>query len=154
VVDVRARLEGADDIDVDEYAEVDLRFDTGLTARVSASWRELSPVWDLQAASATGVVRAELIPSISLERDGEPISLPAPREGVISELDAFGYVRQLEVAARVAEGDTTFMDADFGRLVLDIVCAAYTSAGHGGRAEPVPFRGPRDRTPLELWRGV
>jgi predicted dehydrogenase len=154
VVEVRAHLQGADDIDVDEYAEVELRFDNELSARVVASWREPSPVWDLQAASATGVVRAELIPAISLERDGEAVALPSPREGVIPELDAFGYIRQLEVASRVAEGDTTFMDADFGRLVLDVVCAAYASARRDGASEPVPFRGPRDRTPLELWRQV
>jgi hypothetical protein len=43
------------------------------------------------------------------------------------------------------------MDAAFGRSVLDIVCAAYTSAHHGA-VEPVPYRGRRDRTPLELWR--
>ncbi len=152
VVEVRATLSGADDIPVDDHAEVQLGFDNGLVARVVASWRDASPVWDVQAASATGAVRAELIPSISVERDGEPVALP-PREGVIPELESFGYVRQLEVAADVAAGGSTFMDVAFGRLVLDIVCAAYRSAGRDGAREPVPFTGPRDRTPLELWRG-
>ena len=44
--------------------------------------------------------------------------------------------------------------AAVGRLILDIVCAAYWSAGHGGDPEPVPFTGPRDRIPLELWHGL
>ena len=153
VVEVQAQLEGAGDIAVDDHAEVTLRFDSGLVAQVVSSWREPSPVWDLQVASTTGVVRAELIPAISLEHDGEPVALPSTRAGVIPELDAFGYVRQLEVAAGVAEGDSSFMDAAFGRLVLDIVCAAYSSAGRRGEPEPVPFLGPRDRTPLQLWRG-
>jgi hypothetical protein len=39
----------------------------------------------------------------------------------------------------------------FGRLVLDVVCAAYTSA-RTGAPEAVPFTGPRDRTPHQLWR--
>jgi len=46
------------------------------------------------------------------------------------------------------------MDVEFGRLILDIVCAAYRSAGHGGTSESVPFTGPRDKTPLELWHGL
>jgi predicted dehydrogenase len=152
VVEVSAVLEGADDIDVDEHAEVRLRFDSGLTANVVASWRVAPGVWDLQAASDAGVVRAELIPAMTLERDGEAVALAPPRAGVIPELDAFGYVRQLEVAAAVAAGSVTHMDAAFGRRVLDVVCAAYASAGRGGTAEPVPFTGSRDRSPWELWR--
>jgi predicted dehydrogenase len=153
VIEVRATLSGADDIEVDDHAEVELGFDNGLVARVVASWRESSPVWDLQAASTSGVVRAELIPSLTLEHNGDPVVLPPTRAGVIPELDSFGYVRQLEVAADVAAGGGSFVDAEFGRLVLDIVCAAYRSAGRGGERERVPFAGPRDRTPLELWRG-
>ena len=117
-----------------------------------ASWRETSPLWDLQAASPTGVVRAELIPAITLEHNGEPVDLPPPARASIPELESFGYVGQLEVACAVASGATTDMTAEFGRHVLDIVCAAYTSAGRGGQPEAVPFQGPRDRTPLDLWR--
>ena len=36
---------------------------------------------------------------------------------------------------------------------LDIVCAAYASAGAGGDFVRVPFEGSRDHTPLQLWRG-
>ena len=153
VVEVRATLDGADDIDVDEHAEVELRFDSGLVGSVVASWRETSPVWDLQAASSTSVVRAELIPAITLEHDGEVIDLPAPREGVIPQLEAFGYIDQLQAAVDASNGEPSIMDAEFGRLVLDVVCAAYASAARGGDGITVPFQGPRDRTPLELWRG-
>jgi hypothetical protein len=45
------------------------------------------------------------------------------------------------------------MDAAFGREVLDVVCAAYASAGRGSVLVSVPFAGSRSRTPLELWRG-
>jgi predicted dehydrogenase len=152
VVEVEATLAGADDIDVDEHAEVELRFDTGLVARVEASWRAETPTWDLQIASSTGVVRAELIPAVTLERNGEPVELPAPRHGVVPELDTFGYVRQLEAAIRVSQGQTTPMNATFGRQVLEVVCAAYSSAGQAGAAAALPFSGPRDRTPLQLWR--
>ena len=152
VVEVKATLEGADDIDVDEHAQVELRFDTGLAARVEASWRAATPIWDLQVASPTGVVRADLIPAVTLEHNGEPVTLPAPREGIVPELETFGYIRQLETAIRVAQGTTSAMNATFGRHVLEVVCAAYASAGQGGAAVALPFVGPRDRTPLQLWR--
>jgi myo-inositol 2-dehydrogenase / D-chiro-inositol 1-dehydrogenase len=46
------------------------------------------------------------------------------------------------------------LNATFGRLVLDVICAAYASAGNGSTSVAVPFAGPRDRTPLQLWRGL
>ena len=97
------------------------------------------------------MVRAELIPAVTLEHNGVPMTLPAPREGVVAELDTFGYIRQLETAIDVAEGATTSMNAAFGRHVLEVVCAAYTSAGQAGAPIALPFAGPRDRTPLQLW---
>ena len=81
-VAVRAELDGADDHPVDEHAELDLRFDTGLVARVVASWRGGdTPVWDAQASSPTGVVRIELLPEVRLERDGGPVASPRPARG-------------------------------------------------------------------------
>ena len=155
VVEVTALLEGADDIAVDEYAAVRLRFDSGLSAHVVASWRSPNAVWDLQAASDTGVVRAELLPALLLEHDGEPIALPPVTggDGSMPQLAQFGYTRQLAAFTDdFAAGRAPEMGARFGRLVLDIVAAAYASAARSGRPEPVPFTGPRDRTPLQLWR--
>jgi hypothetical protein len=50
-----------------------------------------------------------------------------------------------------AQGREPLMGAAFGRDVLELVCAAYTSAGRDGEPIALPFDGPRDRTPLELW---
>ena len=88
-----------------------------------------------------------------LERDGEPIALePAATE--VPQLEQYGYTGQLEAFLVAFEGGSApLMDARFGRAVLDIVCAAYTSAREGGSEVALPFMGPRDRTPLELWRG-
>jgi myo-inositol 2-dehydrogenase / D-chiro-inositol 1-dehydrogenase len=155
-VSVTARLETAADIEVDEFAELTLRFRSGLEATVVTSWRGDGVVWDLQAASDTGVVRAELLPNLSLEHNGEDIELPAPRYSPdIPQLEQFGYVAQLiEAANAAAGGDMTAIDAAFGRIVLDVVCASYRSAGRGGAPEPLPFTGSREHTPLELWRGA
>ena len=152
---IRARLEGADDIEVDDYAEVDLTFDSGLEARVVASWRHDDPQWDLQAASDVGVVRAELLPALLLERDGVAVTIPAGHpEGDIPQIAQFGYQGQLETfLSDFAAGRAPTMNVTFGRRMLEIVCAAADSASQGGVEVALPFTGPRDRNPLQLWRG-
>jgi len=154
VVSVRAQLEGADDVAVDVHADLTLSFASGLHARVETSWRDPVPVLDFQAASDDGVVRAELIPHVAIERNGDALALPAPRPGVSDpRLDQFGYVTQLEdFLSDFAEGQAPQIGAEFGRLVLEITCAGYASAGAGGQPVTLPFTGPRDRTPLQLWR--
>ncbi len=153
-VSVSADLQGADDHPTDEHAEVALTFASGLRATVVSSWRGGAvPQWDAQIASDTDAVRAELLPGLLLERDGEPIALePATTE--VPQLEQYGYTGQLEAfLVAFGGGSAPLMDARFGRAVLDIVCAAYTSAREGGSEVALPFTGPRDRTPLELWRG-
>jgi predicted dehydrogenase len=103
------------------------------------------------------VVRAELLPVAALEHDGDPVALPAAPlpTGVDPNVGALGYVEQmraLERAVRAGERPPGAPGAEFGRRVLEVVCGAYASAGSGGPV-PLPFAGPRDRTPLELWRG-
>jgi predicted dehydrogenase len=153
VVAVSARLDGADDHPTDEHAEVTLTFDGGLEATVVSSWRGGEvPEWSVQAASKTGVVRAELLPTLLLERNGDEIPI-APVTSSIPQLEQYGYIGQLQAfLVAFAQGTRPLMDATFGRAVLDIVCAAYASAAAGGADIAVPFTGPRDRTPLQLWR--
>ena len=155
VVSVSARLEGADDHPTDEHAEVTLTFDGGFKATVVSSWRGGEvPEWSIQAASANGVVRAELLPTLLLERNGEEVAL-AGVTASIPQLEQYGYLGQLQsFLGAFAGGTRPLMDATFGRAVLGIVCAAYASAGAGGSEVVVPFTGPRDRTPLQLWRSI
>ena len=154
VVSVAADLRGGAGHNSDEHAEVTLTFRNGLVGRVISSWQlESGQVWDVQLSSATGVLRAEFWPKPSLERNGEAVPLPDD-DSPLAFLAALGYSGQLQgFAENLASGTTPFMDIEFGRLILDIVCAAYWSAGHDGAVEPVPFNGPRDKTPLQLWHG-
>jgi len=157
-VGVAATFEASPDVEVEDHARVRLRFDTGLVAELEVSWRDPSPVWDLQAASDAGVVRYELLPDVALERDGEPVALPplpdAGDEGAPPpQLHQLGYVEQLrdaEVAWRAGRA-SSISDAHLGRQLLEVVCAAAVSARTGDEV-PLPFDGPRDRTPVELWR--
>lgn len=158
-VEVLATLESADDHPVDEHAEVQIHFDTGLLARVTASWRgsakrEDTPTWDAQVSAPDGVVRMELLPAVLLERNGTEVRLPGIPEGVPPQLEERGYLPQIEsFALDLQQGRTPELGAAFGRSILDLVCAAYASAGAGGEWVALPFAGPRDRTPLQLWTG-
>ena len=154
VVSVSAALTGGEGHNSDEHAEVLLTFRSGLVGRVVSSWRAgPAQVWDVQLSSATGVLRADFWPTPTLEHNGDRVPIPA--SGLpLPFIEDLGYFGQLQAFADdIATGRTPFMDVAFGRLILDIVCAGYASAGNGGTPEVVPFTGPRDRTPLQLWHG-
>lgn len=148
VTQVSARLtRGADG--TDESADVGLTFSDGAQGRVVASWISGGdPVWDTQKASETGVVRAEIFPTPLLESDGEPLPLGPRRDDFPTD---YGYVGQLDaLGSAMRSGLAPLTDAEFGREILDITCAAYASAREG-RPQAVPFTGRRDLSPWAIW---
>jgi predicted dehydrogenase len=153
VTAVEAELNASAGFELDDDATLTLVFDSGLRGEVRATWRAPVPTWEAQAASTDGAVRLELVPHPSVEVNGVPVALPSPPPGLASpQLYHLGYVAQLEaLSADIEAGRPPTPGPQLGRHVLEIVCAAYTSA-RTGREEPVPFTGPRDRTPLQLWR--
>jgi predicted dehydrogenase len=155
VTGVSATLLGGEGHGSDEHADVTLHFRSGFTARVVSSWKAgPEPVWDAQLAGEQGVVRAELMPTVRLEFNGDEVALPATTAPV-PILEQAGYVAQLRALVDdVAAGREPTMSAAFGREVLQVVMAGYASAGQGGQQVSLPFEGPRDRTPLQLWRGA
>ena len=65
-----------------EHGTIKLRFESGLVATIGARWQPGStPDWDLQASSASAVLRAELYPSPTLEHNGDPVPIGAPDSG-------------------------------------------------------------------------
>lgn len=150
---VSAELRGGDGHNSDEYALVSLRYRSGLLASVESSWQAgPESQWDAQIAGATGVVRAEMLPVQSLEFNGDEVALPAVT-GQIPMLDQLGYSGQLRAFVDdLAAEREPIMSATFGRHVLQVVAAAYQSAGRRGEEVALPFTGPRDLTPLQLWR--
>jgi myo-inositol 2-dehydrogenase / D-chiro-inositol 1-dehydrogenase len=153
-VAVSATLRGGVGHGSDEHADVRLHFASGFRARVVASWQGgPDPVWDAQLAGEQGVLRAEIFPTPVLEHNGDPVALPTPT-GSMPLLEQLGYAAQLRALVDDATaGREPIMSAAFGREVLQVVLAAYTSAGSDGARVSLPFTGPRDRTPLQLWRG-
>jgi predicted dehydrogenase len=154
VVSVRCTLRGGEGHNSDEHAEVELTFQSGLVGTVVSSWQnDAGQVWDVELSSRTGVLRAEFWPKPTLERDGDLVPMPSS-DSPLAFIEELGYSGQLAAFADdISAGGTPFMDVEFGRLILDIACAAYWSAGHDGAPQPVPFTGPRDKTPLQLWHG-
>jgi predicted dehydrogenase len=151
---VRAHLRGGVGHNSDEHADVEITYSSGLVATVVSSWQAGPDAqWDAQVASATGVLRAELLPAPSLELNGDIIAL-APPTTTPPEIEQFGYLGQLRALVDdCAARREPAMSASFGRTVLDVTCAAYWSAGRDGVPTALPFTGPRDLTPLQLWRG-
>ncbi len=153
VTQVSARLVMGTDCRTDEHADVELTFSDGGRGRVVASWQAgPGPVWDVQKAGETGVIRAEIFPHPLLEADGERIPIGPGGRGEEAEfVTDYGYVGQLAALSEtMGQGERPMMDAIFGREILDITCAAYASA-RSGRPQAVPFTGPRDRSPWALW---
>jgi len=159
VESVRCTLRGGEGHNSDEHAELTLRFGAGLEAMVVSSWQASTvlgadgQIWDVQVSSPTGVLRGDFWPRPSLEHNGVPVALPTSAAALPS-IEDLGYAGQLDAFEDDLDGASTpFMSAAFGRTVLDIVCAAYRSAGCDGEAEAVPFTGDRSKTPLQLWHG-
>jgi UDP-N-acetyl-2-amino-2-deoxyglucuronate dehydrogenase len=147
---VRATLSSGRADGADDDARVVLRFASGLEATLEVSWVSTNPEWSVQAASDTGVLRLEFFPEVTVEADGEPVPLAAGHPGAADPaLATFGYIDQLaDLAAGGAHGQT----ASQARDVLEVICAAYASAGTDGREVALPFSGDRTRTPMQLWR--
>jgi predicted dehydrogenase len=78
VSSVTATLQSGSDHRSDEAATVILSFDTGLRANVIVSWRANLPLWDAQVSGPTGVLRAELLPTASVEHNAIRSLSPAP----------------------------------------------------------------------------
>lgn len=150
-VGVRATVQASSGLPVDDHAEVLMRLASGASARVEVDWRSPSSIWDVQVSSDTDVVRADLLPVAGLEHNGDPVALPPRRHDVDAHIEQLGHVAQLQDLARVVDGDAPSVDVRFGRQVLELVCAAYRAAATGNE-EQLPYTGPRDVTPITLWR--
>ncbi len=150
-VSVEATMSRSADIEVDDAAEVFITFASGMRARIETNWTNPHAVWDLQVSSDSGVVRTELMPQPGIEHNGEPVALPALASAADPHLEHYGYIGQMLTLRDVVGGAPSPIDARFGRRVLDVLSAAYAAASKPGSTVSLPFAGPRNRTPHQLW---
>lgn len=145
VVSVRAVV-AADDT----YGEAELTTASGVSATVISSWQQAGEgVIDAVVAGSGATLTASLSPHSSLVLDpGGPVDLPVAHARIGGWARKNGYVQQLE---RALGPEGPLLTAADGRAVLEVLSAAYASAGQGGAAVAVPFTGDRTRSPYELW---
>jgi predicted dehydrogenase len=104
--------------------DIELRFRSGLTATVHASWGPPgAPVQDLQLATPDEVLRVEMFPRPALERNGTPVQAPGGEGG--DPMEALGYLPMLRgFWSDVAAARRPVFPAAFGREVLQVIVAA------------------------------
>lgn len=160
VVAVSGRLSSTRSDGADDEARIEIRFASGLVAGIELSWTSPVTQWSLQAATPDRVIRLEITPETVLEVDGETVPVPTRYEVVDPRLESLGYVDQLVMIASdpvdppgsTGPGTGRGQSLEDARHVLEVICAAYLSAGRDGEEIPLPFRGDRDLTPMQLWR--
>ena len=146
---------GADGLD--DTADVVIEFVGGLAAHVHADWQSESVAsQEFQLAGEAGVLRSETDPHLSLEFNGERVRLPAAN--VADEqhrpLHESGVVAMLKTIAAAFDAGTLpyAFTLAFGRDVLEVIVAAYASAGRREQLA-LPFDGDRSATPQRLLAG-
>jgi predicted dehydrogenase len=152
---VRARVESSRPDGVDDVARVELRFASGFIATVDVDWFAEVAERSAQCASDSGAVRVEFEPHCAVEHDGEVIALPEPPELPDRRLMDLGYISQTEgfVSAIAGRGGKV-CPAGFGRAVLELITAAYASAGADGEEVELPYTGDRSASPMETYRAA
>ncbi|MGI9645817.1 MAG: Gfo/Idh/MocA family protein [Ilumatobacteraceae bacterium] len=153
LVTVSARLDGIGEGRGERSEEDKITFPSGLRAHIELAWRDdVAGSWDLQVAGADKVLRLDMADEPVLEHNGEPVALPVPPgDADVRNLTDVGLTPLLQTFWSDVEADRRpVLGMSFGRDVLEIVSAAYASAGTGGKVA-LPFTDPRDLTPLELY---
>ncbi|KLR62138.1 putative dehydrogenase [Actinobacteria bacterium IMCC26207] len=152
VLAVSASLSSTRQDGADDSASVVLRFESGLRASIEISWVSEITVWEAQASSDSGVLRIELIPEVLLEHNGEQVAIPLRHPHADPTLEQFGYVDQL-LDLISQDPNRPGQTAEQARSILEIICAAYQSAGQEGNEVQLPFDGDRSLTPMQIWKG-
>jgi hypothetical protein len=100
---------------------------------VVGSHRGRSTIHDLQMSSSSGVVRAELMPTPSIESNGEPVLIP-PATHSPAQLEWFGMISMLSLLRRAVVQRVQPLTG-VGLFAEALRLSAWASAGGGG-----PFR--------------
>lgn len=149
---VAAALSSSRDDGADDVARVELRHRSELVTVIDCSWRADLARWSVEAASDDRVVRGALLPRSSVEVNGREMDSPSGASPTGDLLVDLGFAAQMDGFASALSGrGGRVCPAGFGRTLLEIAYAAYSSAGSGGTDVPMPYAGPRHVAPLTLW---
>lgn len=146
--------------DLEDHAVLQLEFDGGVRALCEASWvleggmQSTLEIWgtagtlrvDLLAETGLRIFSREGSPELGLARGWSATAVdPVAEAGYAGELGHF-----LECFRR---GETPSETGEDGLAVLEILCAAYASAG-SGQVVALPFHPPPLERAVDLWLGA
>ena len=143
----------SDKMELDDDAEVRLELASGVTLVSESSWAVQSGMQStLEIHGSEGSLFVDLMgeTGLRLAKKGGPVTRPT-----VDPLLEHGYVGELAHFIAGVGGAAIEETGQDGRAVLEILLAAYASAGQGGREVALPFRPPSGVTrPVDLWRPV
>jgi len=139
-----------------------LEFENGAIGLVENSWSHISGMDDrIEVHGAAGMTYADLHRGNALWTYSEPgygyaVEKAPTTKGwsfpIFDEHYNYGMPQELRHFARCVRGkEEPLLTGEDGREVLEIMLAAYASAGEG-RKVALPFRPKGVRRPIDLWR--
>jgi predicted dehydrogenase len=140
----------ADKTRLDDDAEVRLALADGATLVSESSWVVKSGMQStLEVHGAEGTLFVDLTGETRLRllKPGGAVTRPP-----VDPLLEHGYLGELEHFLAAARGAPCEETGAEGRAVLEILLAAYASAGEGGRDVALPFRPAKAGAPVDLWK--
>ena len=147
--ELRTVLHGAK-TELDDDAVVRLELADGAVLVSESSWAVQGGMQSsLEIHGSEGRLLADLTGETGLlltKRDGMQSRPP------VDALSDHGYTGEIAHFLAAARGAPLEESGEDGRAVLEILLAAYASAGQGGRAVALPFRPGSARKPVDLWR--
>jgi predicted dehydrogenase len=146
----------------DDEAITIIEFDGGAIGMVENSWNRPGGMDDaIEVFGAHGQTYADMLmgnalPTYSETGYGYAVEKAASTKGwswpVFEEHWNYGFPQEMRHFARCVRGkETPISDGETGRVVLEVIYAAYASAGLGRKLE-VPFRPKGIAKPIDLWR--
>jgi len=146
----------------DDEALTIIEFDGGAIGVVENSWTKPGGMDDsIEVFGAQGETYADMLmgnalPTYSEVGYGYAVEKAASTKGwswpVFEEHWNYGFPQEMRHFARCVRGkETPISDGETGRVVLEVIYAAYESAGFG-RKIALPFRPNGIRKPIDLWR--
>jgi len=146
----------------DDEAVTILEFENGATGMVESSWNRPGGMDDcIEVFGDKGQTYADMLmgnalPTYSEVGFGYAVEKAATTKGwtypVFEEHWNYGFPQELRHFARCVRGkETPISDGETGRMVQEVLYAAYASAGLG-RKVVLPFRPKGIAKPIDLWK--
>jgi len=141
-----------------------LGFDNGAVGLIEDSWARRGGMEDrIEVYGEGGVTYADLhmgnaLPTFSEHGYGYAVEKAPTTQGwtypVFEELWNYGFPQEMHHFARCVRGkDQPQATGEDGRVVQEVLCAGYHSAGIGRKVD-LPFRPKGVEKPIDLWRNA